>query len=138
MPKSDKYTPDMYRAYIRSLMIVIGGGKPAHGERDRWLQRISEMTGVSFRSLLAAWSGQWISRHQYVSKHTRERLEAVAENAKQTKTVVEFLELQIDIWETRPELYQRRVSLTRDFIARLREYDAGVPARPVRLAAKHS
>jgi hypothetical protein len=125
MPKPGTYTPEDYRAYIRSLMILIAGGAPRNGERDRWLEKISGLTGIGFSTLSAAHKGRWISKNQYVSNNTREKLEAVAAHARKTKTLVEFVELQIDIWETAPEIFdEHRIGLARDFVTRLRRYDA--------------
>lgn len=138
MRNSPTYTSHMYHAYIKSLMILIAGGAPRNGERDRWIARISETTGIGERSLLAAYWGQWISKDQYVSKRTLELLEKAAENARKTRTVVEFLELQIEIWETRPDLYQWRIALARRFVADLRRHDAAAVAGARRDAAECS
>jgi hypothetical protein len=118
MPKSD-----MHQAYIRSLMYLIGG-MPRPGGRDKWLDDMSKTTGIGSRSLLAAYSGQWISKNKYVSDRTLEILRQVAENAKQSSDLVAFVELQITIWETAPELFQRRIEMAREFVAQLRHYDA--------------
>jgi hypothetical protein len=134
MPKSD-----MHQAYIRSLMYLIGG-VPRANETARWIENLSKTTGIGARSLQAAYSGQWISKNKYVSDRTLEILEQAAANARQTQDLVAFTELQIAIWETAPELFQANIAMARDFVDRLRRYDAergklNVPTRDGAAAA---
>lgn len=133
MPKSVMPKSDMHQAYMRSLMYVIGG-VPRAGETARWLERLSGITGVGLRSLQAAYSGQWISKNKYCSDRTLEILEQAADNARQTHGFVRSIELQIAIWETAPELFQSRIDMARDFVAKLRRYDE----ERGRLAVAHS
>jgi|SRR5215467_4342960 len=131
---------DMHQAYIRSLMLLIGG-IPRAGEMDAWLDRISKTTGIGFRSLRAAYYGQWISKYTYVSSKTLNKLEWAADDARQNRDTVEFLELQISIWETSANLYQPKIDMARNFVAWLRRYDAegsrrSIPVRTVGTAAE--
>jgi hypothetical protein len=114
---------DMHHAYVKSLLLLIGG-VPRAGEIDAWLDKISKTTGIGFASVRAAHYGRWISKNQFVSKKTLQKLEQAAEHARQTSDLVTFLELQIAIWETAPELFQHRIGMARRFIADLRRYDA--------------
>lgn len=142
-------TVDMHQAYIKSLMLLIGG-IPRPGETDPWLKEMSENLGIGFRSLRAAWYGQWISKNKYVSDKNLEILERAAQNARQTHGFATSIDLQIAIWETAPELFRDQIRMAREFVARLRRYDqersrTAIPAQdedartataPARLAAK--
>lgn len=118
------HSTDMHHAYIKSLILVIGGNRRTGENTKSWLARISRQTDVPDRSLRAAYYGAWISRNQFVSTNTLEKLEQAAENARQTYSIVAFTELQISIWETTPELFQPQIDMARNFVAGLRRYDA--------------
>ena len=117
---------DEHHAYYKALMILIGGGPPRSGQFERWLERVHLRTGVTPEervgksSLIACWRGKWISSGRFVSRKTHERLEEAGAHARRTKDTVEFLELQIAIWETRPDLFQQDIEEARDFVSRLR------------------
>lgn len=125
------HSTDMHHAYIKSLMILIAGGPPHAGKTDRWLEDLSRVTKgvaapdapIGFRSLRAAWFGQRISKNQLVSKRTLQILEQAAENARKTRDIVEFAQLQLAIWGTAPQLFQPHIDLTREYLARLRQCD---------------
>jgi hypothetical protein len=116
------HNTDMHHAYIKSLILVIGG-KPGPNTKA-YLDQVSKQSGVGYSSLRAAYYGRWISKNQFVSNETLKKLEQAAENARQTYDIVAFTELQISIWETTPELSHAKIALARDFIADLRRHDA--------------
>lgn len=122
---------DAHHAYIKSLMILIGGPPPI-GAWDRWMDNLSEITGVGRSSLCAAWKGRWISKNRFVSDNTLRKLEEASEHAEQNHDVITFLEKQIAIWETDPDRFQSRIEIFRDTVSRLRR--AGVQRDDARAA----
>lgn len=125
------HNADMHHAYIKSLIIIIGGNKR---NIKALLLEASRKSDVGFSSIRAAYYGRWISKNQFVSNETLRKLEQAADNARQTHDLVEFTELQIAIWETAPELYQTKIIRARKFIDDMREFDqesrrSAIPAR---------
>jgi hypothetical protein len=121
---TDMHNEDMHHAYIKSLILMIGGNRRPTENTKAYLSRVSQQTDVGYRSLRAAYYGQWISKNQFVSSDTLKKLEWAAEDAEQTYDAVAFTELQIEIWETAPALFQQHIDAAREFVARLRRYDA--------------
>ena len=61
------------RIYPRDLILVIGGGLKAGESRKGYLRRVSEITGIGYRSIEEAWWGR------YHSKNTEKTLQTAAQ-----------------------------------------------------------
>jgi len=115
--------------YGRNLILLIGGNLRPGENIKGWLRRISNETGVGFRSLERAWK----QHDGYQSKNTRKKLEQAASEKRRddVQRLVEETIGQILIWEAiDAEFHRPHIDAARAFITQLRAYQSGEPCFP--------
>lgn len=70
----------------RQAMITIAGGAPMHGELPRWLKKVSQAAGISFRTARSLWNEEIKDPEHLAAKAIRQR--AQIEEAKRDAAVV--------------------------------------------------
>ena len=109
--------------YGRKLIRVIGGKSEPDENLKAYLWRVSEITGIGFRSLERAWK----LSDGYLSKETEKALqEAAQQKAKNDDDErIAWLESHIaHLEEVDADMYRPDIDAAREFLARYRNYGA--------------
>lgn len=62
---------------VRSALITIAGGKPAHGELPRWLGDIAKKVGISYRTARSLWNDEISNPDHLAARAVRDAAEAI-------------------------------------------------------------
>jgi hypothetical protein len=68
----------------REAMIALAGGPPSHGELPRWLTKVADAAGISFRTARSLWNDEIKNPEHLAAKAVRQQaqLEEARRNAK--------------------------------------------------------
>lgn len=109
----------MENSYIRSVIILIGGAQLPGENIKKYLARVSLHTGIGYRSLCAAYWGE------YISRNTLEKLEKAAQSARRPEELIAYTEYHLAVWEADPARYRLWIDAARRFVGELRSYHEG-------------
>src|SRR5215470_13389802 len=107
------------RNYPRDLILIIGGGLKPDESRKGYLRRISDKTGIGFRSIEEAWWGR------YHSKKTEKLLQTAAQEKKRhdDDELIAKIESHIRHLEAvDADMYRPHIDAAREFLATYRGY----------------